>query len=113
MVMLAKVAKDDDFVAALLSAIPSEVVACGVLSERELEQTFPRVKTACRRLAHVPEYGGILSHALSYIVTALTFEQHGLAEGESVEAVLARAEYFVANRNLDMVSQRPGTCQLS
>lgn len=107
MVTLSRVSKDDDFVASMLSAIPSEVLARGVPSEAELEAEFPRVKAACRHLAHVPEYGGILSHALSYVISALSFERHGLVEGDHADAILARADYFIAKRDLDMVRTKP------
>jgi hypothetical protein len=103
MVTLSRVSKDDDFVASMLSAIPSEVLARGVPSEAELEAEFPRVKAACRQLAHVPEYGGILSYTLSYVISALSFERHGLVEGDHADAILARADYFIAKRDLDMV----------
>lgn len=103
MVTLSRVSKDDAFVASMLGAIPSEVLARGVPSEVELEAEFPRVKEACSRLAHVPEYGGIIAHALSYVVSALSFNRHGLVEGDHADAILARAEYFIAKRDLDMV----------
>lgn len=109
MASLAKVAENDEFVSGLLAGISPNVIAQGVNSELELIQRFPAVRAACHRLAYVSESGSMLDFAWSYLRTRWEPTLVGLVEGDSVQAILSRADYFVQRHDLDNVSQEPGS----
>ncbi|KAH8256479.1 hypothetical protein KR032_010911 [Drosophila birchii] len=65
---IAKVAKGDDLVAAVLQSMPQEAQERGVYPEDALRERFLNVERVARRLALVPEEGGSLPiYFLSYL----------------------------------------------
>eukprot|EP00049_Salpingoeca_infusionum_P026723 m.27523 g.27523 ORF g.27523 m.27523 type:complete len:609 (+) comp8936_c0_seq1:25-1851(+) len=76
---------------------------------------FAQVKTNARKVAFVPQYGGMWSYATSYLVSWLTFAPEGMVEGTDPEAILARAETYVQRNDLEAavreVNQLKGACR--
>ncbi|XP_017007518.2 MICOS complex subunit Mic60 isoform X1 [Drosophila takahashii] len=65
---IAKVAKGDDLVAAVLQSVPQEAQERGVYPEEALRERFLNVERVARRLALVPEDGaGLPIYFLSYL----------------------------------------------
>ncbi|XP_033164985.1 MICOS complex subunit Mic60 isoform X1 [Drosophila mauritiana] len=65
---IAKVAKGDDLVAAVLESVPKEAQERGVYPEDALRERFLNVERVARRLALVPEEGaGLPIYFLSYL----------------------------------------------
>ena len=93
--LLRTVGRDNEVVKAVLAQVPERAEAQGVCSLEELQSAFPYTRTAVHRVASVPEGGGFWSHALSHLISYITFERHGLVGGDDTEAVLARAHHYV------------------
>ena len=62
------------FVAEVISSIPSTALTGGVQSAAGLKTRFGKVKKMCRRVALVPENGGLGAYALSLVHSLITFD---------------------------------------
>eukprot|EP00731_Ephydatia_muelleri_P020652 Em0013g379a len=71
---LREAASGDDFVTEIISSIPSSALSEGVQSATGLKTRFCKVKKICRRVALVPEDGGLGAYALSFVHSMLTFD---------------------------------------
>lgn len=102
-------AKDDTLVTAALDTLEkSDVPDVGVEPLGDLIIWFtttvaPRVET----VALVPDQpAGVLSHLASSALSSVRFKRSGLAEGDDVSSVLARAEhYLVSEKDLDSAAR--------
>jgi len=84
-----------------LRALPPTLLETGAPTIPELQSRFSRVATACRRAALVPDNGGFWHHALATVVTALKLPESGPhVEGVSIDARIARAQYFISRGDL-------------
>eukprot|EP00056_Hartaetosiga_gracilis_P021621 m.25162 g.25162 ORF g.25162 m.25162 type:complete len:770 (+) comp9180_c0_seq1:11-2320(+) len=101
---------DDPLLATVMNTLPTAATSASsderVLRADDLQSDLTRVCAEARKVAHVPVYGGMLSFAFSYLVNAVTFAPKGLVEGDDVNAILARAEYFAARNNLEMATRQ-------
>ncbi|KAH8117914.1 mitochondrial inner membrane protein Mitofilin [Phellopilus nigrolimitatus] len=58
------------------------------------------------RVALVPEHdAGVLSYLASYFISSFRFTRRGLVEGNDVLSVLARAEYYMNEKDLDSAAR--------
>ncbi|KAI0077072.1 hypothetical protein K474DRAFT_1684496 [Panus rudis PR-1116 ss-1] len=101
-------AREDPVVSAVLDTLESsEVPDIGVEPFADLAQWFtttvaPRVS----RVAFVPDQNaGVLSHLASHFLTTFTFQPHGLVPGNDVFSVIARAEYYLNEKDLDSAAR--------
>lgn len=112
-------AKEDAIVLAALDAIEStDIPDIGVEPIGDLISWFttsvaPRVSS----VALVPEQNaGVLSHLASHLFSSFRFRRHGLAAGSDTLSVLARAEYYLNEKDLDSaareLNQLKGTARL-
>ncbi|KZT53508.1 hypothetical protein CALCODRAFT_486272 [Calocera cornea HHB12733] len=97
-------AKEDPVISAALDSLESsEVPDVGVEPYTDLAAWFtttvyPRVAS----VALVPdENAGVLEHLASSVLSNFRFKRHGLVEGSDVLSTLARAEYYVGEKDLD------------
>jgi len=97
-------AKEDPLISAALDSLESsEVPDVGVEPYTDLATWFtttvyPRVVG----VALVPdENAGVLEHLASSILSNFRFKRQGLVEGSDVLSTLARAEYYVGEKDLD------------
>merc|ERR1711871_1184487 len=67
----------------------------------ELQRRFQRVKKECRKTFFMPENGGILGRAVGSVAAELTVAPDGLVTGDSAEARLARASFFLERGKLE------------
>lgn len=67
-------ASGDFFIAEIISSVPSAALSDGVQSATGLKARFGKVKKMCRRVALVPENGGLGAYALSFLHSVLTFD---------------------------------------
>jgi len=101
-------AKEDPVVTSVLESLEkSDVPDVGVEPLADLTSWFttsvaPRVS----RVALVPdENAGVLSHLASHLLSSFSFRRHGLVQGSDVLSVLARAEYYMNEKDLDSATR--------
>ncbi|EJD48892.1 hypothetical protein AURDEDRAFT_135831 [Auricularia subglabra TFB-10046 SS5] len=100
---LAGSAGEDDVIAATLAALDaSDIPDVGVDPVPDLAAWFTEgVEPDVRRVALVPDRGGVLAHAASAVLSNAAFSRRGLVEGGDALSVLARAAYHVEREDLD------------
>ncbi len=101
-------AREDPVTAAALDTLESsEVADVGVEPFADLASWFttsvaPKVST----VALVPDQdAGLLSHLASHLLSSFRFKRHGLVPGSDVLSVLARAEYYLNEKDLDSAAR--------
>ncbi|KAJ7826320.1 mitochondrial inner membrane protein Mitofilin [Mycena leptocephala] len=110
--------EDPVAVAALESLEGSDVPDVGVEPFADLATWFAtEVAPKVSHVALVPEQdAGLLSHLASRMFAGLRFKRHGLVSGDDVLSVLARAEYYLNEKDLDSaareLNQLKGTAKL-
>ncbi|KAJ6561991.1 mitochondrial inner membrane protein Mitofilin [Mycena capillaripes] len=112
-------AREDPVAAAALESLEgSDVPDVGVEPFADLATWFAReVAPKVSHVALVPEQNaGLLSHLASRVFAGLQFKRHGLVSGDDVLSVLARAEYYLNEKDLDSaareLNQLKGTAKL-
>ncbi|KAJ1730633.1 hypothetical protein LPJ61_002910 [Coemansia biformis] len=90
---------------AAVMSIPRDAAEQGVPSQVELEGRFEAVRKEIRSVALVPENGSVGSQVLSVVLSKAMFEKEGLVGGDDVDAVLARAAFYLKQHNLDMAAR--------
>lgn len=67
-----------------------------------VESVGPRVEA----VALVPDQdAGVLSHLASSALSTLRFKRQGLVDGDDVLSIVARAEHFLAEKDLDSAAR--------
>ncbi|KAF7976615.1 hypothetical protein HWV62_6124 [Athelia sp. TMB] len=101
-------AKEDPVaVSALETLETSDVPDVGVEPFADLASWFttsvaPRVSS----VALVPDQdAGVLSHLASHLLSSFRFQRHGLVPGSDVLSVLARAEHYMNEKDLDSATR--------
>ncbi|CAL1717111.1 unnamed protein product [Somion occarium] len=101
-------AREDPVVTSVLDTLQSsEVPDIGVEPFADLSLWFttsvaPRVS----RVALVPDQNaGVLSHLASHVLTSFTFQPHGNVQGSDVLSTLARAEFYINEKDLDSAAR--------
>ncbi|CAG8445470.1 6568_t:CDS:2 [Dentiscutata heterogama] len=95
----------DEVVSAVLSTIDDSVAINGIDSISDLSKRFNTVREEVRRASLVPEDGGVFSHLLSFVLSKILFRKHGLVDGNDVEAILARVQYYLNKNDLDTAAR--------
>ncbi|KAK0500307.1 mitochondrial inner membrane protein Mitofilin [Armillaria luteobubalina] len=112
-------AREDPVASAALDALEStEVPDVGVEPFADLASWFTTsVAPKVSKVALVPDQdAGLLSHLASHLLSSFRFKRHGLVSGDDVLSVLARAEYYLNEKDLDSatreLNQLKGTAQV-
>lgn len=98
---------DDAMVAALESLEKSDAPDVGLEPLADLTAWFttsvaPRVNS----VSLVPEYGGgVLIHLASSLISSFRFRRTGLVEGDDALSRMARAEYYLNEKDLDSATR--------
>ncbi|KAJ7745672.1 mitochondrial inner membrane protein Mitofilin [Mycena metata] len=101
-------AREDPVAAAALESLEgSDVPDVGVEPFADLATWFAReVAPKVSHVALVPDQNaGLLSHLASRAFAGLRFKRHGLVSGDDVLSVLARAEYYLNEKDLDSAAR--------
>ncbi|KAF9267948.1 hypothetical protein L218DRAFT_1074010 [Marasmius fiardii PR-910] len=101
-------AREDPVVAAALETLEaSDVPDVGVEPLADLTTWYTTsVAPKVSHVALVPDQdAGLLSHLASYAFSGLRFRRQGLVEGNDVLSVLARAEHYLNEKNLDSATR--------
>ena len=101
-------ARDDPVATAALDVLEaSDVPDIGVEPFSDLASWFTTsVAPKVASVALVPDQNaGLLSHLASHFLTSFSFKRQGLVPGDDVLSVLARAEYYLNEKNLDSAAR--------
>ncbi|ORY43877.1 hypothetical protein BCR33DRAFT_785670 [Rhizoclosmatium globosum] len=82
-----------------------------VVSFDELKQDFQSLATKIRRVQLMPADGGPVSYALSWSLSHLLIQKHGLVPGSDVESVLARAQFYLGHGDLESAAREVNQLQ--
>ncbi|TPX34140.1 hypothetical protein SmJEL517_g03116 [Synchytrium microbalum] len=93
------------FVETLLESIPNDICKTGVATLPYLEDRFYHVKDAVRRVQLVPDDAGPISYMLSVGLSYFILAKEGLVPGNDVEAIVARAEHWMREGDLDSATR--------
>lgn len=101
--------KDDApgaILAAALSTIPDNVASAGISSFPALSAQFHHaVAPQLRKVALLPEHGGLLAYLSSVVLSHVMFDKEGWSEGDDVVSTVARAKYWLENKDLDLAAR--------
>ncbi|KAK7460381.1 MICOS complex subunit mic60 [Stygiomarasmius scandens] len=101
-------ARDDPIVAAALETLEtSEVPDVGVEPLADLTTWYTSsVQPKVSAVALVPDQdAGLLSHLASHLLSGFRFKRTGLVEGKDTLSVLARAEHYLNEKDLDSAAR--------
>lgn len=101
-------AKEDPVVSVVLDTLEgTDVPDVGVEPFADLATWFTNeVAPKVSQVALVPdENAGVLSYLASRALSNVRFNRHGLVSGDDVLSVLARAEYYLNEKNLDSAAR--------
>lgn len=101
-------AREDPIVSSVLESLESsDVPDVGVEPFADLATWFSTsVAPAVSSVALVPDQNaGVISHLASHLVSSFTFRRQGLVPGDDVLSVLARAEYYLNEKDLDSATR--------
>ncbi|KAJ7056972.1 mitochondrial inner membrane protein Mitofilin [Mycena amicta] len=112
-------AREDPVALTVLESLENtDVPDVGVEPFADLATWFAReVAPKVAQVALVPdENAGVLAHLASRVFASLQFRRHGLVSGDDVMSVLARAEHYLNEKDLDSaareLNQLKGTAKL-
>ncbi|RKF82632.1 MICOS complex subunit MIC60 [Golovinomyces cichoracearum] len=105
LVALREVASEDPLVNAAIASINPTAYHQGIQSSAQIIDRFRRVSNEVRKVALLPVDAGVASQASSYILSKFLFQKKGLANGDDVESILARAETFLEEGDLDSAAR--------
>ncbi|CAM9373972.1 unnamed protein product, partial [Ectocarpus fasciculatus] len=96
-----KYCSSDSVVAHLVESIPEDISARGAPPMTELKARFSVAKEEARKAALAPSNAPkMIGQMIGSTLAALLWEVEGNVKGESEEAVLARASFFLDHGNL-------------
>ena len=102
---LKEIAAEDPVVSAAIASINPAAYQRGIPNSAQLIDRFRRVAQEVRKAALLPEDAGVASHLASLAMSKVLFKKSGLAVGQDVEAVLARAESLLEEGDLDAAAR--------
>ncbi|KAI8822409.1 mitochondrial inner membrane protein-domain-containing protein [Fimicolochytrium jonesii] len=96
----------EQLVATVIGSIPAEVARTGVPTPSELEHRFQaKTAKAVREAQFMSPQAGPLSHTIALGLSKLTFKKEGLVSGDDVESIVARAEYYLKEGDVDSAAR--------
>lgn len=105
-------AVDNHLISIALANVSPEVAATGITSFSTLAARFTSsVSPQLRRVALLPENTGVFSYLTSYLLSSLLFTKNGWAEGDDVISIIARAEWYLTNRDLESATKEINSLQ--
>lgn len=97
----------DDLVEGTLLSLATQAPDIGVEPFADLATWFnTSVAPSLVSVALVPDQSaGVLSHLAAHLLSNLQFRRHGLVEGDDVLSVVARAEFYLNEKDLDKATR--------
>eukprot|EP00053_Salpingoeca_punica_P012212 m.109375 g.109375 ORF g.109375 m.109375 type:complete len:527 (+) comp15889_c0_seq1:41-1621(+) len=101
----------DEFVSIVIGSLSARALNKGVPSMEELVARFGDVRRQAESVSLVPVGGGVFYHMMSSLVHSLSFKVDGPLEGDSVEAIMSRAEHHLRKGDLDQATREVNQLQ--
>lgn len=101
-------AKENEIIAAALDSLEqSDIPDIGVEPFADLTSWFSTsVRSRVSSVALVPDQNaGVLTHLASHFLSTFRFQRHGLVPGSDALSVLARADYYMNEKDLDSAAR--------
>lgn len=96
----------DEFLSAVLAAVPQDALEQGVLSPAQLAARFHLLEPEIRKASLLPPNAGVAGHFGSVVFSKLLWKKSGSPLGDDVEAILARANTALSEgRTTDAVAE--------
>lgn len=95
-----------DAVVEAVAAVLRPLAAVGVAPHTELQARFQTVLAQGRQAALVPEGGGILDNLVAAVAAKLIIPAKGPVQGDTPEAIFAKAEYYLQHGDLKEAVQQ-------
>lgn len=103
---------DPSLISTVLGSVPETVASAGITSFAHLASRFTSsVAPQLRHSALLPENGGVLAYIMSYAASSFLFQKEGWAEGDDVISVIARANFWLTNKDLDLATREVNQLQ--
>ncbi|KAK9761998.1 hypothetical protein K7432_012676 [Basidiobolus ranarum] len=103
--VVSKLGAQFPLISTVARSISEHVKETGIDSLPDLLERFQVVSKEVRRASLIPEDGGFVSHLMSVFLSKLMFKKQGLVEGEDVESILARVEYYLRENDLETATR--------
>ncbi|GAA6017810.1 hypothetical protein JCM11491_004629 [Sporobolomyces phaffii] len=96
----------ESLIALALKSVPADVASSGVTSFPALAARFSdSVAPQLKKVSLYPQHGGLVSYLTSYVASHALFEKEGWADGDDVVSTIARAKFWLANKDLDLAAR--------
>ncbi|GAA5957552.1 hypothetical protein JCM21900_001633 [Sporobolomyces salmonicolor] len=96
----------DSLIALALKTVPAEVASTGIASFPALAARFhDSVAPQLKKVSLLPEHGGLMAYLTSVVMSHVLFEKEGWADGDDVVSTVARARFWLANKDLDLATR--------
>lgn len=97
-------------VLAAISSLPPTVASSGITSFPSLASRFTTsVAPAVTKVALLPEHGGLFAYLSSVVMSNFLFEKEGWSEGDDVVSTVARARFWLNNKDLEQATREVNT----
>ncbi|TPX48014.1 hypothetical protein SeMB42_g02013 [Synchytrium endobioticum] len=93
------------FIEILLDSIPNDVAISGVATVPYLEERFLAMRDQIRRIQLLPDDAGPVSYVVAVGLSSFILPKEGFVPGNDVEAILARAEHWMMEGDLDAATR--------
>ncbi|KAL9642091.1 hypothetical protein ABK040_004138 [Willaertia magna] len=93
--------KNDEFIQTVVKNIPEKVASHGVSTLDELRDRFATVKQKALASSLAPTSTGLFGYVYSKVASFFVVSEEGLVEGDSVNAILARTEFYLKHKRLE------------
>ena len=95
-----KIDSENDFLVSTLNSFSPRVVEKGTVPDVILSRKLKKDSKVCRRLALIPENSGPFWHIYSHFINFFLTRSVGLVDGNSVDSILSRTQFYVDNGKL-------------
>ena len=108
---LKQLSETDDLIKAVVDTVPVTISKNGVSKLDDLVERFKIVKKKAIESSLVPVTGGLFGYLYSKLVSAAVVAEEGFVDGESVNAILSRTEFYLKQRRLLDAVNEINKCQ--
>ncbi|KAL9650531.1 hypothetical protein ABK040_004750 [Willaertia magna] len=108
--VLRKLGENDEVVKVVVNSIPEELSVQGVTRFEDLVERFKLVKRKAIESTLTPERSGFLGILYSKVASLFVVAEEGFVDGDTVNAILARTEFYLRQRRLSDAIQEIHKC---
>ncbi|KAJ1548229.1 Formation of crista junctions protein 1 [Nowakowskiella sp. JEL0078] len=103
--ILRELAEDDPVIQTVFEKFTPEALQLGIPTESDLSEKFVQIRPFIRRAQLMPADGGSLAYVASTVLSTVMLSKHGLINGDDVESILSRTQFYLNAGNMDMATR--------